>query len=1494
MKKIFPIVFLFVFTNCWGQYYDTSYVIATGNGACYSQVSGGLAGGDRNGNIFVSISQKGCTPCQPDFRLEKKGLPYNWSFGFHYGSYPTYVVFGDNSGNAYAFGRFNSSIEINGIYVPLPTDANNYALLKIDTIGQPLWAFVTSGNRISINSSGYSYVLNNDSIKQYSPDGLLVWARAGGGIKVIANDNFSYYIQNLTGIKKYKSNGNLAWQLNTTSEFQTNGNRCFVYNQNSIEEHNQANGNLIASYPNLANSILFFDSDDNYYERKDSFLIKYGSQYELWRTKLTGTIFGGLRLDKKDNIYFSCNYTTHKSENNSYVPVKLFVPPSTYYMPGALTGIQCPVSSVMVGKINQEHPFNPHITTNTINALCKESTTNIPFTLNQYHVSYTNGFIAELSDGNGSFANPLLIGTGIRSPIETNTPFFNITNGNYKIRVSANTPQITGSPSPVINQFVYPPQVDVVPSNQYLPSQTSCTPLVLAVKPAGNFTYSWFKNDYGMNGFYSIYGSNDSLTLSGAYGEDYFVIVTDTSTNCFNKIEMKDVYAGGIQWPINFYIPDTLCTNSGPFDLVSDYLNGVFSGNYIYNNRFYPDSAGAGSHPINLHITSAPPCYQTIDTTKNVYVKVCSNEIQTQNIFPNKNSYCTGDTITVNFLYNPVIFYPGNKFIVQLGYYSYYSNYFIVVAEVDSGISSPITCVIPEVYNNDQYRIRVISTSPVFEGSPNYEGNLKIGRPDDNFILKINGGTMNCGMENSLIKLEGVSYSSPVYVWHYNNQTMVDSVNINQPYYNYFPISYGSTFFAEQNGDYSVEIINIYGCKSYSDTAHIDNSLDIPQFLVTTSKEYVCPNDSFLITLNTDTSNAVQWSTFNGIFTPPDLYSFYGYHSMSYFQLKVTNPSGCYVDKNVYANNAYPSGVDLYVSYNLQSFCEGNNLRIYASPNEYEYHYQWYRNDSAISGETNYDYYVQDTSIYKVKMTNEYGCVSFSDTLKATFFERPSFDILADSIKACSGQTYSEIAVNLSGIFPIYIKVWKNGEFVSSHTIYFPDDTISFTHNEGAGWYLLYADNTNCSPGDSDSVYVSFRNLPPAVISPSGAFTICNKDSLTLNANTGAGLTYQWRRDGGNIYNEISSVHQAKNAGSYTCVVSDSYCSATSNVVTLAINSLPAASIYSFSATEFCEGNYAVLNVYAVGNRTYQWKKNNIDIPGATQTSYSAFESGSYQAKVTNTITGCSKTSAAIIITVYPLPDSIITPQGPTTFCTGGSVILKANDSTATDYQWSNNGINIMGATSSSYTATQSGNYVCLITGEHFCNIYSDAVSVTVNPLPNASITPNGSIIFCTGDSVILNAVVANNRNYQWKKNGVNISGATNSSYTVFTSGKYKVTVTNTLTGCSKTTAAVATVTVSCREITDEISSLQLQEDEDFDVTVHPNPSSGNFVFEIKNAPDGNISIEIFDVIGKIVLSQSIYNSTFIIHNSSLSPGIYSVVITAGENKKAIRIIKTD
>ncbi|HKR07075.1 MAG TPA: SBBP repeat-containing protein [Bacteroidia bacterium] len=160
---------------------------------------------------------------------------------------------------------------------------------------------------------------------------------------------------------------------------------------------------------------------------------------------------------------------------------------------------------------------------------------------------------------------------------------------------------------------------------------------------------------------------------------------------------------------------------------------------------------------------------------------------------------------------------------------------------------------------------------------------------------------------------------------------------------------------------------------------------------------------------------------------------------------------------------------------------------------------------------------------------------------------------------------------------------------------------------------------------------------------------------------------------------------------------------------------LPSATITPGGTTTFCSGGSVVLSASAGANKAYQWKKGTNLISGATLSSYTATKGGNYRVIVTNTVTGCSKTTgSATMVTVNALPAATITPQGPTTFCAGGSVVLSANTGAGLTYKWKKGSNFISGVTLSNYTATIGGNYRVQVTNNNGCSKVSALVAVSV------------------------------------------------------------------------------------------------------------------------------------------------------------------------------------
>lgn len=325
----------------------------------------------------------------------------------------------------------------------------------------------------------------------------------------------------------------------------------------------------------------------------------------------------------------------------------------------------------------------------------------------------------------------------------------------------------------------------------------------------------------------------------------------------------------------------------------------------------------------------------------------------------------------------------------------------------------------------------------------------------------------------------------------------------------------------------------------------------------------------------------------------------------------------------------------------------------------------------------------------------------------------------------------------------------------------------------------------------------------------------------------------------------------------------------------------PVANVTPSGSLTFCSGD-VTLNVNTGTGYTHQWFKNGIAISGATSASYTPNSSGSYTVQITNSCG--SSLSAPVIATVNPLPNASITSSGPVSFCQGDSVVLNANAGTNLSYKWKLNGGFISGAVSSSYTAKISGTYTVVVTKTTTgCTKESpSAVTVTVNPKPQATITPAGTITFCAGQSALLTASSGTGYTYKWKKNGNYISGAIAQTYTVTTAGKYKAEVTAS-SGCSKTSPA-DTVVVPCRIGEREPGSP-------LEMTVAPNPSDGIFTVYFSEKPAAPVVIECTDVLGNVVSKLRLNEQSIRIDNSAFLPGVYCVKAQIGETIFVKRII---
>ena len=255
-----------------------------------------------------------------------------------------------------------------------------------------------------------------------------------------------------------------------------------------------------------------------------------------------------------------------------------------------------------------------------------------------------------------------------------------------------------------------------------------------------------------------------------------------------------------------------------------------------------------------------------------------------------------------------------------------------------------------------------------------------------------------------------------------------------------------------------------------------------------------------------------------------------------------------------------------------------------------------------------------------------------------------------------------------------------------------------------------------------------------------------------------------------------------------------------SEVVTVIVEE---AKISPAGTVAFCSGsgvlltaNKSVSNSYSQYSTPYfyQWKKNGVNITDATNSTYYAVEEGNYTVQVSNNgtyspissptyIPGYS-TSPVVEVKKVNTPSSAeITTNSLTTFCEADSVVLSANLGYQF-YQWQLNGVNIEGATSSTFVAKKSGEYKVVINPSTSCSMASNVITLNVLNSPVVNITTSYQSMYYK-DSVTLIANLDTSLTYQWSIDGVLISGAILSKYTAQKSGEYQVLVRQNSNGCT-------------------------------------------------------------------------------------------------------------
>ncbi|MBI9039855.1 immunoglobulin domain-containing protein [Lutibacter sp.] len=290
--------------------------------------------------------------------------------------------------------------------------------------------------------------------------------------------------------------------------------------------------------------------------------------------------------------------------------------------------------------------------------------------------------------------------------------------------------------------------------------------------------------------------------------------------------------------------------------------------------------------------------------------------------------------------------------------------------------------------------------------------------------------------------------------------------------------------------------------------------------------------------------------------------------------------------------------------------------------------------------------------------------------------------------------------------------------------------TITIINDTGGGFITTKVDKGNLN----GSLFA-----PSISIQPIASQTVCEGSQISLSISaTGIGtLTYQWKKNGVDLSDNVFitgstlptlviNPSQGSDAGSYTCLVTDTSDSVTllSNPATIIVNALP--TVLAGSPQTVCEGTSITLA--GSGATSYLWDNGILD-----NTAFIATTTTTYT--VTGTDANGCKNTDAVTITVNALPTTPTTTViQPTCSVATGSINFSGLPTTGGNWTINTLPIPINGNTATyTLTGVAPGTYNYTLTHNGCTSLPTLDATVNAQPIiPTAPTVNNTTQPTCT------------------------------------------------------------------------------------------------------------------------------------------------------------------
>ena len=419
------------------------------------------------------------------------------------------------------------------------------------------------------------------------------------------------------------------------------------------------------------------------------------------------------------------------------------------------------------------------------------------------------------------------------------------------------------------------------------------------------------------------------------------------------------------------------------------------------------------------------------------------------------------------------------------------------------------------------------------------------------------------------------------------------------------------------------------------------------------------------------------------------------------------------------------------------------------------------------------------------------------------------------------------------------------------------------TFTVSAGTYTYNVTDAN---GVVDLVSVTVSQ-PSSILVELTSGNITSAGGTTfISANvTGGSAPYSYTLDNGtyqttNLFNNVI-------AGTHIVTVKDSKGCVANRTITIAAYNVDSMVVSINTGTISCNGGTAIVNVTATGGVA----------PYIGVGSYTMSAGLS-----TITVIDAAGTTQTYSITLtQPSEIDVIVSVRNTEVVSGGKTSIKitATGGTGT-YRYSVDG----GAfqTTNSFRGIGAGTHVVSVVDQNGCVKMASFIVTEINANVGLSISLiNRSNVICIGanNGSITVGAAGGRAPYSYTLNGIDYNS--DGKFTNLAPGTYRATVKDFNGNIAELEVTILDGKKRCGTYTNSLN-----------VNVYPNPSVSNFKTTVSTEKVGEITLQVFDVLGKMIHQEKGQSDKLYDFGSNFKAGIYIVKVTQANNSTTTKIIK--